>query len=122
MRFICENCYFSKINQSQNTNENELPFTLLYTSASINFISFKNTTFEDINISKLPLIDSNGLILEIEDSRFSNCVTDNGYLISIKQQYNNQYVKIKNFPTIASSKYTKFVIENTELSSSFTLI
>ncbi|OUM69523.1 hypothetical protein PIROE2DRAFT_2621 [Piromyces sp. E2] len=63
-----------------------------------NHVIIKNSLFENINIkNKLPLIDSQGLILEIENTTFSNCNTDYGYLIDIKKHYNNErQITIKN--------------------------
>ncbi|KAG4094011.1 hypothetical protein H8356DRAFT_947657 [Neocallimastix lanati (nom. inval.)] len=112
-KFIFENCYFTKINGNQNT----IP-PLFMSENSYNFIRFNNTIFKDIHAkNKLPLIHSSKSIIEIENTIFSNCSSNYGYLFDIKRHKNFQYIMINNstFTNVCSifyGEYTNFNITN----------
>ncbi|KAL6588586.1 hypothetical protein U3516DRAFT_862780, partial [Neocallimastix sp. 'constans'] len=89
-----ENCYFNNIEKDSDANTQ---IVLYYSTKLSKLLSFKNCFFENIKIqSKIPLIDCKGLILEIENTKFSNCYSNYGYLFYIYNQNQNEYIKINN--------------------------
>ncbi|ORX49040.1 hypothetical protein BCR36DRAFT_413035 [Piromyces finnis] len=89
--FIFENSYFS-INNNNINNE----YKILYTNSATDKLSIKDSVFENIN-SSVPLIDATGLTLDIKNSTFTNCTTENGYLFYVKRHiHKNQKITIEN--------------------------
>ncbi|ORX63531.1 hypothetical protein BCR32DRAFT_273406 [Anaeromyces robustus] len=92
-----ENCYISNLYEYFD-NEDGKNFVLLHTKTKEEYISFKNTTFENINVDSLfPLINSEGLTLKIEGSNFRNCFTNYNCLFNIKNSHNTIEVTNTNF-------------------------
>eukprot|EP00833_Pecoramyces_ruminatium_P018319 jgi/Orpsp1_1/1192351/evm.model.d7180000092518.1 len=89
-----ENCYISKL--KKDTNEDTTGI-LLYSYLSRDLLSIQDCKFEDIDIKDIfPLINSNGLTLEIDNSTFYKCYSEYGYLFNINNHNKEQYIKINN--------------------------
>ncbi|ORX56013.1 hypothetical protein BCR36DRAFT_175699 [Piromyces finnis] len=63
----------------------------------MNYLDIKDSIYEDINVNgPYTILQSDELILKIENTLFSNCHTGSGYLFNVKNQFRNQYIQFKN--------------------------
>ncbi|OUM63926.1 hypothetical protein PIROE2DRAFT_9457, partial [Piromyces sp. E2] len=90
--FFIENCYFSGTIKKKNKNSKS---TFLY-STGFDSLTILNSIFENYNIkTNIPLIISNGLDLNIDNSTFINLNLEHGFLIKINENINYNYRKDK---------------------------
>ncbi|ORX57678.1 hypothetical protein BCR36DRAFT_459391 [Piromyces finnis] len=89
-----DNCYFSKLGKAIAFNYDVVLYTSINTN---NHLKISNSVFEDINIeSKTPMINSDGLVLEIYNTTYRNCHSNAGYLFNIMNHNEKGYITIDN--------------------------
>ncbi|KAG4085267.1 hypothetical protein H8356DRAFT_1298496 [Neocallimastix lanati (nom. inval.)] len=119
-KFILDNCYISEL--QVDTNEEEDPVVFFFSKFTVNFLDIKNSIFENINV-KGPnfIIESDFLILEINNTTFRNTHTDYGYLFSITSHSSSEYheyIKLNNIVLNDSSSLLHGNYNNCEISNS----
>jgi len=96
-----ENCYIKNVEKGSDKN---FKSTFFYSKRGFKSIHIKESLFENIEIkSTFPLINGGGLTLEIENTTFSNCHSEFGYLFILKKTMSDNYVIIKNSTFIDTS-------------------
>ncbi|ORX37499.1 hypothetical protein BCR36DRAFT_405730 [Piromyces finnis] len=94
-KLLFNECYFSGM---QKDTDEYNPAIFINSDSGYDFVEIKNSKFEDIHANSLyPLINAKTLILDIENTIFSNCHTAYGFLFDITNKFNDQgYIKIRN--------------------------
>ncbi|OUM60237.1 hypothetical protein PIROE2DRAFT_14053 [Piromyces sp. E2] len=113
-----ENCTFTGI---QKDSFDEITSSFFYSDKNHQHLIIKDSIFYNIYVnSPYPLIHTNDIKLEIENTTFSNCHTDYGYLFNIGYNSNiNNNVIIKDSKFIDTTSLFQgknyiFKIDNTE--------
>ncbi|ORY44269.1 hypothetical protein LY90DRAFT_509706 [Neocallimastix californiae] len=119
---IFENCYFTKIEKNSYDTSRGALFHSGWSSENFIIVDIKDCIFENINInSNTPLIHSEQIMLTINNTTFSNCYSDYGYLIDVnKHRYSDivlKNIKVINSSSMFTGSYCRFTIEDSIFSN-----
>ncbi|ORX82804.1 hypothetical protein BCR32DRAFT_292364 [Anaeromyces robustus] len=113
--FVMENCYISGLQKDIEYNS----VVFYFSKFSYNYFLIKNSVIENIKVkTPNPLINSDNLIFEVENTVFSNCTTEYGFLFNIRNHFQNQYIRAKNITVSNSDTMFHGDYTNNEISDS----